>query len=370
MKNAFLLLLLGIFINTKSHAQQYVISAQITGFEDGTKFYLNDVTLDTNIDSAVIKNNFLSFKGKLRAEPQSLWVTTNAGQKFYYFTLLMENERINVKGDIKDFPFDLKITGSKTQEMHNKMIALTKEGYKKRSKLVEEYQALTGDSAKSKGKAIWKVIARLDSLDMLTRMNFVKQNLNSYEALDALFYLKRDFSKDTISKFYNSLNSTFKNTSYAKRIKTFLTVGDVLEVGDVYADFNGFDRDGKSHTLSEIKGKYVLLDFSSTYCGPCVESVPELKKISLAYRQELAIVSFSGDAGKETWLKGVNRDQPQWLSLWDGKGFYGETTIKYGITGYPTFVLIDPKGKIVSKWSGYYDGAVLKEVQNQLAKKQ
>jgi thiol-disulfide isomerase/thioredoxin len=370
MKNALLLLLLGIFINARSLAQQYAITAQITGFENGTKFYLNDITLDTNIDSAVIENNFLSFKGKLRSEPQSLWVTANSRQKFYYFTLLMGNERINVKGDIKDFPFDLKISGSKTQDMHNKMIALTKEGYKKRNSLVEQYQALTGDSVKSNGKAIWKVIARLDSVDVLTRMDFVRQNLNSYEALDALFYLKRDFPKDTISKFYNSLNSKFKNTTYAKRIKTFLTVGDILEVGDFYSDFDGFDRDGKSHSLSEIKGKYILLDFSTTFCGPCVESVPELKKISQAYPQELSIVSFSGDSGKETWLKGVNRDQLQWLSLWDGNGFYGKTIIKYGITGYPTFVLIDPKGKIVSKWSGYYNGSVLKEVQGQIAKRQ
>jgi thiol-disulfide isomerase/thioredoxin len=370
MKNALFTLFLVMCLHTAVSAQQYAINARITGFKDGTRFYLNDVGPDINIDSAVIKNGRFSFNGKLGAEPKSLWVTATVGQNYYYFTLLMGNEKIDVRGDVSDFPFDLKITGSKTQDVHNKMIELTREGYKERNKLVAEYQSLSGDSAKSKGKAIWKRIAKIDSVDRIQRMDFVRHNLNSYEGLDALFYLKNDFPKDTVNKFYHSLDPAFKNTGYAKRIKTFLAVGNVLETGDSFWDFSAFDKGGRKHLLSEHKGRYILLDFSSTYCGPCIESVPELKKIAQEYSKVLSVVSFSADAGKETWLKGINRDQPQWLSLWDGKGLYGETIIKYGVTGYPTFVLIDPEGKIVSKWSGYYTGAVLKEVQERVGGKE
>jgi thioredoxin-related protein len=98
-------------------------------------------------------------------------------------------------------------------------------------------------------------------------------------------------------------------------------------------------------------------------------SIPELNEISKKLADNLSVVSFSGDAGKETWLKSLTRDQPQWLSLWDGKGFYGETIIKYGVTGYPTFVLINPDGKIVSKWSGYEKGALEKKVQDLITTK-
>ncbi|KIA94612.1 hypothetical protein OC25_09475 [Pedobacter kyungheensis] len=368
MKNA-LLLFIAICINTVASAQQYTINAQITGFKNGTKFYLTDTELDTDIDSAIITNNVLNFKGTLRQTPQSLWVKTTIAQDFYYFTLLMGNEKINVSGDIKDFPFDLKITGSKTQEMHNKMIDLTKAGYKQRNKLLAEYFALTGDSAKIKAKAIWKVIGKIDSVDRMTRMNFVRQNLNSFEALDALFYLKNDFPRDTIHKFYNALHSDFKNTLYAKRIDTYLRVGEILDKGDSFYNFYAFDKDGKKHALSELSGKYILLDFSVTFCGPCIESIPELTEISQKLNNNLSVVSFSCDAGKATWLKGLSRDRPQWLSLWDGKGFYGETIIKYGVTGYPTFVLINPAGKIVSKWSGYEKGTLYKHVLEQISAK-
>ena len=88
MKNA-LLVLLAICFASAASAQQYSVNAKITGFPNGTKFYLTDTDLDTNIDSAIVKDNAFSFKGKLRDTPLSLWVTTTVDKKFYYFTLLM-----------------------------------------------------------------------------------------------------------------------------------------------------------------------------------------------------------------------------------------------------------------------------------------
>ena len=86
----------------------------------------------------------------------SLWLCSTLGQKFYYTTLMMGNDTIQIKGDIKDMPFDLAITGSKTQDDHNMLIDLTKAGFKKRNQLMEDYVALKGDSVKIKSKQIWK----------------------------------------------------------------------------------------------------------------------------------------------------------------------------------------------------------------------
>ncbi|MHB8207875.1 TlpA family protein disulfide reductase [Mucilaginibacter sp.] len=168
-----------------------------------------------------------------------------------------------------------------------------------------------------------------------------------------LFYLKGEFSKDSLQHIYNNLKPEFKNSSYGQRIATYLKVGDILKEGDSYTDFEAMDKDGKKHRLSDIKGKYVLLDFSATYCGPCVSSITDLKNISRNYSDKVEIITFSADGGKGTWIEGLKRDNPTWLSLWDGKGNYGETMLKYGINGYPTFVVIDPQGKIISKVMGY-----------------
>ncbi|HEY5327751.1 MAG TPA: TlpA disulfide reductase family protein [Mucilaginibacter sp.] len=166
----------------------------------------------------------------------------------------------------------------------------------------------------------------------------------------------------------------FKISHFGARIGNYLKVGNILKNGDQMADFEAMDKDGHKHHLSDTKGKYVLLDFSTTYCGPCIESLKDLKIISKKYADQIQIISFSGDGGKATWLKGINRDRPAWLTLWDGKGNYGETILKYGVTGYPSFFLIDPQGKIVSKWVGYgkdpgKKGSLETEVDEFLTKK-
>lgn len=368
MKKIALILFVICFTGIVS-AQQYTIKANITGFPNGAKFFLKDVDVDSNIDSAVIQNDALVLKGSLSQTPQSLWLCSTLGQKFYYTTLMMGNDDIQINGDIKDMPFDLTITGSKTQDDHNMLINLTKAGYKKRNELVEEYIALKGDSAKIKSKQIWKAIGKLDSTDEVIRKNFIKNHLNNYEALNQLFYLKDKYSSDTLRQMYNSLRPEFKQSIYGQRINNYLKVGKILEKNDNMADFTALDKDGRQHRLSDIKGKYILLDFSATYCGPCMASVEDLKIVSKKYAGKLEIVTFSGDGSKATWLKGVERDQPSWLSLWDGKGNYGETISKYGITGFPSFVLIDPNGKIIDKWVGYEKGALETKVDKLFAKK-
>lgn len=348
-----ILILLAVFITKFVTAQQYDIKANITGFANGTRFYLNDVDVNSNIDSAIIQGNHFELKGTVANAPKVLWLTTTSGKEFYYTVLLISNEKVNIKGDIKDFPFYLSITGSKSQDDFNALFSLLRDGYKQRDELVRASFALKGDSAGTKRKAIWKAIGKIDSTDDKINMDFIGTHHNSYAGLMQLFYVKGSFSKDSLQQIYIHLKPEFKNSSYGQRIATYLKIGDILKEGDSYADFEAMDRNGKKHRLSDIKGKYVLLDFSATYCGPCVNSVTDLKNISKNYPDKVEIITYSADGGKGTWIEGVKRDHPTWLSLWDGKGVYGETMLKYGINGYPTFVLIDPKGKIISKMVGY-----------------
>jgi peroxiredoxin len=368
MKNLFVAALILLVFKSAS-AQQYIINAHITGFKDQTKFILKDNDVDANIDSAFIIQDHFVLKGTLESAPKALWLYTTVGQTFYYTNLLIGNEKVDITGDIKDFPFDLKITGSKSQDGLNSLFSLVKSYYKKRNELVAQYFKLSGDSAKIKGKEIWKIIGKLDSSDHAIKKTFIKNNLNSYAGLEEVFFVKESYSKDSLTAMYNALTPEYRKSSFGQRIGNYIKVGETLKLGDNSFDFSAIDKTGASHKLSDAKGKYVLLDFSATYCGPCMQSIAELKKLAESHADDLNVITFSGDGGKATWLTGVKRDNIPWLSLWDGKGSYGETIMKYGVNGFPTFFLIDPQGKIVNKWVGYETGALQPNVDKAIAMK-
>ena len=156
-------------------SQEYTIKANVTGFKDQTKFMLVDVENQVNIDSAVIINNKFTMKGKLPAIPESIWLTAIQDKKFYYTVLFISNEKLSISGDVKDFPFDLTITGSKNQDLFNTLYSQVKAGYKKRNTLVAEAVALKGDSAEAKSKKTWAIIGKLDSTDAVIRKEFIKK---------------------------------------------------------------------------------------------------------------------------------------------------------------------------------------------------
>jgi len=367
MKKIALLFLMCIGA-TYVYAQQYTINANITGFKDGTKFFLHDLESQTDIDSAVIANNKLTFTGKLPYNPESVWFCAFSNNQFYYTNLFIGKGKLTVTGDIADFPFYLKITGSADQDIYTILNNKTKAYYKQRNVLVNEVMALKGDSVE-KSEKIWRTISGLDSACDAIRKQFIKENLNSYAALNELNYLRSKYSRDTLQQMYNLLKPLYKQSKYGQRIATYLKIGDILKKGDTYADFEALDKDGKSHKISDIKGKYILLDFSETGCGPCILSLKDLRDIKQQYADKITIITFSGDAGKDTWLYGLNRDKPDWLSLWDGKGRYGKTILKYGITGYPTFCIINPDGKIVSLSTGFGDQGSLENSVKQILNK-
>ena len=358
----YIILLFTLFSVTAAYSQQYIIKANFTGFKDQTKFYLTDLDNKTIIDSAVIINNTFTMTGKLSPTPDNLRLYTIYENQFCYAFFFIGNDTVTISADKADLPFNFKITGSKNQDVENILYNQTKDIAKQHNDLLVAYHNLKGDSVAIKSKQIFGDIAKLSAEDELIRRKFIKEHLNSFAGVAELTSLKADYDKDTLQQMYNALQPLYKQSKYGQRIAAYLKVGDLNKVGDTYSDFTAVDNEGNLRKLSDIKGKYILLDFSINACIPCIESVKDMKRLATQFPDKLAIVSFSADANKKTWLNSVNRDKPTWLTLWDGKGNESEALKKYGVSGYPAFFLIDPNGKIVWTTAGYDDGMLVKGV--------
>ena len=126
------------------------------------------------------------------------------------------------------------------------------------------------------------------------------------------------------------------------------------------------DLDGNKHSLSELKGKYILLDFWASGCGPCITALPELALVAEMYKEKLCVVSVNIEPA-ENWREALKKHPIAWYN-WndckDGTGIYDLYNANGG--GIPLFVLISPDGYIIDKWYGYGDGAITNQLKGKI----
>lgn len=181
---------------------------------------------------------------------------------------------------------------------------------------------------------------------------FVKANPTSWVSLDAMQSAVGNVPQYAeLKPLYNALSSTLQNTPEGQRYKQMLHDIKAIAIGAPAPDFTQQTPDGRKVSLTDYRGKYVLIEFWASWCGPCRQDNPKLIKLYSEYKNrkfDILGVSLDDEKAREKWLKAITDDQLTWTQVSDLKGFQNEVATRYHIQAIPQNFLIDPDGKIIA----------------------
>ena len=120
------------------------------------------------------------------------------------------------------------------------------------------------------------------------------------------------------------------------------------------SDFTLFDTEGNPFSLSSLRGKWVVLDFWATWCGPGLASMPHLKEYYQKYAGKFEVVGIVSQSEEATWVKMVKEMELPWINVINPQNSTKEKDLTnvYGIEGFPTYIILDKEGKIHKEYLG------------------
>jgi len=263
--------------------------------------------------------------------------------------LVLDEGEIKVEADAKDINGTATVEGSEDTKLFMALNKLVNETRLKQTELEQRFNQAMQDGKAEEAEAV-----RQEYVSMQKQVkDFIAQHPNSVVGAfgtASLIDPNNDFAfADSMATLFNkNLPNSKYTTLLNERLKPFKSTA----IGQVAPDISLPTPDGGTKKLSSLRGKYVLVDFWASWCGPCRKENPNVVKMYNAYKNKgkgFEIFGVSLDQSKDKWVQAIEKDQLSWPHVSDLQGWESSAAQLYNVTAIPQTVLIDPEGKIIAK---------------------
>ncbi len=342
------LLMLAAFLaaSMPSVAQQVKYSVKGTYSGNGMKIYLIDKLTEKNIDSVVVAKGKFSFRGK--AEKDAL-MAVKAENREWVIDFFNDGSPVKVNvndSTLKGSPLNERLAKYEVeQDLPRRAFGAKVSSMSREELLAHEEEIMNEVNKMIDGQVTYaNKIFKEESSSLIplafSQLYFYDNGVDVYDKLvkDQLVYSNHPYLKkarDEVAEMLQPKDNT--KTAF---------------IGQQFTDLEMADPDGKMHKISEFvgEGKWVLVDFWASWCGPCRAEMPNVLEAYNKYHAKgLEVVGISFDQKKEAWVKAIEQIKMPWMQLSDLKGFECAAAPVYKIDAIPDNILIDPQGKIIGR---------------------